>query len=54
MRNNDTQTFFASAAGAGPMAREIVWKFLQDRWSILAKRYPGQNNMQKIIEVSVN
>ena len=52
MRSNDTQILFSSAARAGPRAREIVWKFMRDKWNVLTQRYPGQNNLLKIIEVS--
>lgn len=54
VRNNDTQMLFSSAASAGPRAREVVWQFMKDKWSVLTKRYPGQNSMQKIIEATVS
>lgn len=52
MRSNDTQILFSSVARAHPRAREIVWKFMKDNWNVLTQRYPGQNNLPKIIEVS--
>ena len=52
MRSNDTQIVFSSAARAGSRAREVVWKFMKDNWNVLIQRYPGQNNLLKIIEVS--
>ena len=52
MRSNDTQIVFSSAARAGPRAREVVWKFMKDNWNVLTQRYPGQNNLLKIVEVS--
>ena len=52
MRSNDTQIVFSSAVHAGPRAREVVWKFMKDNWNVLTQRYPGQNNLLKIIEVS--
>ena len=51
MQSNDTQILFSSAASSGPQAREVVWKFMRDKWNVLTQRYPGQNNLLKIIEV---
>ncbi len=41
-----------SANGSSPEAREIVWKYLQDKWSDMKERFSGQFIMARMIDVS--
>ena len=54
MQSNYTQRVINSAVEAGNTARELVWEFLKNNWTDFKNRYPGQNNLMQIIDVSTS
>ena len=52
MRSADSWIGIRSATQAGPRAREMVWKFIKDKWVVLKQRFSGQFLMPNIIDVS--
>ena len=52
MRPADSWIIINSATQAGPKAREIVWKFINNKWLVLKQRFSGHFLLPNIINVS--
>ena len=52
VRAQDSWTVIYSVSRANPRARELVWKFVQEKWATLKDRYKGQFLLARIIDVS--
>ena len=53
MRPQDTQTIFLSVALTSPKSREMLWKFMKEKWSVLDERYKGNFTVIAIVTVSM-
>ena len=53
MRPGDTWGLLFSAAQSSPRAREMVWTFVKEKWSMLEERYQAAFLLPRIVDVSV-
>ena len=51
MRPQDSWSLMFSASNSCPTSRDMVWKFLKEKWSDLKNRFQGQFLLARIIDV---
>ena len=52
IRPADCPIVIGSATEAGPMARDMVWRFVKDKWAVLKQHFSGLYLLPNIIDVS--
>jgi len=53
VRPGDTWSLLFSAAQSSPRAREMVWAFVKEKWSLLQERFKAAFLLPRIVDVSV-